>query len=162
MSESEAKPSESEAKPTENQFSIQKLYVKDISFESPGAPKVFSDKWAPEIELNLNNNSTKLNEGLYEVVLTVTATVSNEGKTAFLVEVHQAGIFQIEGFNNNDTKYILGSQCMNILFPFAREAVSDMSNRGGYPPLLLNPVNFDALYAQAVEQKKKAKEETKH
>jgi len=150
-----------EDKKPENQFSIQKLYIKDASFESPDTPTVFSDKWSPEIELNLNNSSKKVSEGQFEVVLSVTATVKNEDKTAFLVEVHQGGIFQIEGFNDNDIKYILGSQCMNILFPFAREAISDLSNRGGFPPLLLNPVNFDALYAQAVQQKN-AEAEVKH
>jgi len=150
-----------EKKP-ENQFSIQKLFIKDVSFESPDTPAVFSDKWSPEIELNLNNSSKKVSDGHYEVVLSVTATVKNNDKTAFLVEVHQGGIFQIDGFNEQDTKYILGSQCMNILFPFAREAVSDLSNRGGFPPLLLNPVNFDALFAQAMQQNKAAEEEVKH
>ncbi len=150
-----------EKKP-ENQFSIQKIYIKDVSFESPSTPAVFTEKWSPEIELNLNNASKKVSEGQYEVVLSVTATVKNEAKTAFLVEVHQAGIFQIEGFNEQDLKYILGSQCMNILFPFAREAVSDLSNRGGFPPLLLNPVNFDALYAQAMQQKDTAQSDVKH
>ncbi|MDJ0880705.1 MAG: protein-export chaperone SecB [Gammaproteobacteria bacterium] len=150
-----------ENKNPENQFSIQKLYIKDASFESPSTPTVFNEKWAPEIELNLNNTSKKVSDGQFEVVLSVTATVKNETKTAFLVEVHQAGIFQIEGFNEDDTKYILGSQCMNILFPFAREAISDLSNRGGFPPLLLNPVNFDALYAQAVQQNS-TKDEVKH
>ncbi|MDJ0834232.1 MAG: protein-export chaperone SecB [Gammaproteobacteria bacterium] len=137
----------------ENHFSIQKLYIKDVSFESPSAPEVFTfDKWDPQIELNLNNASKKLNEGVYDVVLSVTATVSNQDKVAFLVEVHQGGIFQLQGFNEQDTKYILGAQCMTILFPYAREAVSDLTNRGGFPPLLLNPVNFDGLYAQAMQK----------
>lgn len=152
-----------EKKAPENQFSIQKLYIKDLSFESPGTPAVFNDKWEPQIELNLNNANKAISDGFFEVVLSVTATVKNNDKTAFLVEVHQAGVFQIAGFNEQDTKYILGSQCMNILFPFAREVVSDLSNRGGFPPLLLNPVNFDALYAQAVQQQQKeSKEEVKH
>ncbi len=137
----------------ENHFSIQKLYIKDVSFESPSAPEVFSfDKWDPQIELNLNNTSKKINEGVYDVVLSVTATVSNQDKVAFLVEVHQGGIFQLHGFNEQDTKYILGAQCMTILFPYAREAVTDLTNRGGFPPLLLNPVNFDGLYAQAMQK----------
>ena len=136
-----------------NQFSIQKLYVKDVSFESPSTPDIFSfSSWQPQIELNLNNSNKAVSEGIYEVVMSVTATVKHEDKTAFLVEVHQAGIFQISGFNEQDTKYILGAQCMNILFPYAREAVSDLTSRGGFPPLLLNPVNFDAVYAQAVQQ----------
>lgn len=149
----------------ENQFSIQKLYIKDVSFESPSTPGIFSfQNWEPKIELNLNNSNKKVSEGVYEVVLSVTATVKNDDKTAFLVEVHQAGIFQISGFNEQDTKYILGAQCMNILFPYTREAVSDLTNRGGFPPLLLNPVNFDALYAQAMQQQNQSagKEEVKH
>lgn len=150
----------------QNQFSIQKLYVKDVSFESPSTPEVFSFKnWEPKIELNLNNTNKMISEGVFEVVLSVTATVKHDEKTAFLVEIHQAGIFQIGGFNEQDTKYILGSQCMNILFPYAREVVSDLTTRGGFPPLLLNPVNFDALYAQAVQQQSKEsddKEEVKH
>jgi len=146
----------------ENQFSIQKLYIKDVSFESPDTPSVFTFKsWEPQIELNLNNSSKKISEGVYEVILSVTSTVKNNDKTAFLVEVQQAGIFNINGFNEQDLKYILGSQCMNILFPYAREVVSDMTNRGGFPPLLLNPVNFDALFAQAVQQQQEAKEEVK-
>ncbi len=149
----------------ENQFSIQKLYIKDISFESPDTPSVFTFKnWEPQIELNLNNANKKVSEGVYEVVLSVTSTVKNNDKTAFLVEVHQAGIFNISGFNDQDLKYILGSQCMNILFPYAREVVSDLTNRGGFPPLLLNPVNFDALFAQALQkqQQEAGKEEVKH
>lgn len=140
-----------------NQFSIQKIYVKDVSFESPSAPEVFSfSKWEPKIELNLNNSSKKVAEGVFEVVLSITATVKHETKTAFLVEVQQAGIFNVAGFNDADLKYILNAQCMTILFPYAREVVSDLSNRGGFPPLLLNPVNFDALFAQAVQQQNQA------
>jgi len=151
----------------ENQFSIQKLYVKDISFESPDTPSVFTFKnWEPQIELNLNNANKKVSDGVYEVVLSVTSTVKNNDKTAFLVEVHQAGIFNISGFNEQDLKYILGAQCMNILFPYAREVVSDLTNRGGFPPLLLNPVNFDALFAQAIQKQQQeateATEEVKH
>ena len=151
----------------ENHFSIQKLYIKDISFESPSSPSIFSFKnWDPQIELNLNNINKKVADGVYEVVLSVTATVKNEDKTAFLVEVQQGGLFQLQGFNEQDLKYILGSQCMTILFPYAREVVSDLTSRGGFPPLLLNPVNFDALYAQAVQKQQKeqdnAAEEVKH
>jgi len=147
----------------ENQFSIQKLYIKDISFESPDTPEVFTFKnWEPQIELNLNNSNKKVSEGVYEVVMSVTATVKNNDKTAFLVEVQQAGIFNISGFNEQDVKYILGAQCMNILFPYAREVVSDLTNRGGFPPLLLSPVNFDALYAQAMQQQEAKQEEVKH
>ncbi len=134
-------------------FSIQKIYVKDVSFESPDTPKAFSfAKWEPKIELNLNNSHTSIDEDLYEAVLTITATVRHQEKTAFLVEVQQAGIFDVAGFKENDKKYLLGSQCMNILFPFARETISDLTTRGGFPPLLLSPVNFDALYQQHMQK----------
>lgn len=149
----------------QNQFSIQKMYLKDISFESPDSPAVFTFKqWEPQIELNINNANKKVSDEAYEVVLSITATVKNNEKTAFLVEVQQAGIFNISGFPENDMKYILGSQCMTILFPYAREVVSDLTSRGGFPPLLLNPVNFDALYAQALKNKQQseAAAEVKH
>lgn len=145
------------------QFSIQKLYVKDVSFESPAAPEVFTFKsWEPKIELNLNNENKKVGDDVYEVVMNVTATVKNEEKTAFLVEVQQAGVFQVVGYNEQDTKYILGAQCMTILFPYAREVVSDLTSRGGFPQLLLNPVNFDALFAQAMQQQESSQENVKH
>jgi preprotein translocase subunit SecB len=137
----------------QNLFSIQKLYVKDLSFESPESPKAFKyTKWEPKIELNLNNAHSKIEENLYEAVLTVTATANQDDKVAFLVEVQQAGLFAIAGFNENDQKYLLGSQCMSILFPYAREVISDLTNRGGFPPLMLQPVNFDGLYQQHMKQ----------
>lgn len=134
-------------------FNIQKLYLKDVSFESPGAPSAFTfEKWEPQIELNMNNSNQKLNDSTFEVVLTLTATVKNEDKIAFLVEIHQAGIFSIQAPTEDDLKYLIASQCMTILFPYAREAVSDLVMKGGFPPLILNPVNFDALYAQHLKQ----------
>jgi preprotein translocase subunit SecB len=141
-------------KAPETHFSIQKIYVKDVSFESPDTPNAFSfSKWEPKIELNLNNANSSIDDKLYEAVLTITATVKHQEKTVYLVEVQQAGIFAIMGFNDNDKKYLLGSQCMNILFPYARETVSDLTNRGGFPPLILSPVNFDALFQQHMQQK---------
>ena len=146
-------------KAPETHFSIQKIYVKDVSFESPDTPGAFSfAKWEPKIELNLNNAHNSIDDKLYEAVLTITATVKHQDKTAYLVEVQQAGIFAVFGFNENDKKYLLGSQCMNILFPYARETISDLSTRGGFPPLILSPVNFDALYQQHMQQQA-AKEE---
>ena len=151
-----------EKDPVQTHFSIQKIYVKDVSFESPSAPEVFSfKKWEPKIELNINNAHTRINDQMYEAVLTVTATVRQEDKTAFLIEVQQAGIFAITGFNDKDLGYLIGSQCMNILLPYARETVSDLTTRGGFPPLILAPVNFDALYQQHLkEQEAKAAEST--
>jgi len=138
-----------------NHFSIQKFYIKDLSLESPSTPQVFQFKqWDPKIDLNINSKKTTVSENIYEVVLAITVTVTNEEKTAFLIEVQQAGLFAISGFNDQELEYLLGSQCMNILFPYARELISDMTMRGGFPPLILSPVNFDALYQQHLQAKK--------
>ncbi len=134
------------------QFAIQKLYTKDLSFESPNAPKVFTSKWEPSINFNLGTNATPLESPLYEVNLTITVTVKIEESTAYLVEVNQSGIFAAEGFNESELGPLLGSFCPNILFPYAREVISDLVNKGGFPPLILAPVNFDALYFQQVQQ----------
>ena len=140
------------------QFAIQKIYIKDVSFESPNSPAMFTKEWQPEVNLDMNTNTQLLNEGVYEVVLSLTATVKNADQTAFLVEIQQAGIFTINGFAENDMGHMLGSFCPNILFPYAREAVSDLVTKGGYPPLILAPVNFDALYAQHMAQQQQAGE----
>lgn len=146
------------------QFAIQKIYLKDISFEAPHTPLVFTEKWAPNIDLQLSSASHNIDETLYEVVLTVTVTAKLGDKSAFLVEVQQAGIFTIQGVGEN-LGHILGSFCPNILFPFARETVADLVTRGGFPQLLLAPVNFDALYAQhlqRVQQNAAASPDTAH
>lgn len=137
---------------TEKQFALQKLYIKDISFETPHSPGVFTQKWEPKVEFNLASNAQTLQEDLYEVGLTVTVTVKLEDKTAYLVEVCQAGIFTLSGFSEQEMGPMIGSYCPNILFPYAREAVSDLVIKGGFPPMLLAPVNFDALYLQHVQQ----------
>jgi len=143
----------SESSAIKQHFSIQKLYIKDSSFESPASPESFTFKpWDPKIDLNLTNKQSHIDADTYEAVLSITATVSHEEKTAFLVEVHQAGLFQIAGFDEEQKKYLLGSQCMNILFPYAREVISDMSVRGGFPALIMTPVNFDALYQQHLQK----------
>jgi len=143
----------SQEQETRKQFSIQKIYVKDVSFESPGAPKTFTfENWEPKIELNLSNQQEHIEGDLFEVVLRVTATVSHADATAFLVEVQQGGLFVVAGFEDDEKKYLLGSQCMSTLFPYAREVVSELSVRGGFPPLLLSPVNFDALYHQHLQR----------
>ncbi len=130
-------------------YSIQKLYVKDLSFESPASPEAFSfERWDPAVELNLNNSYTRVQDNLYEAVLRITATIKNQDTTAFLIEVQQAGLFAISGFDDAEREYLLGSQCMTVLFPYARELISELTVRGGFPPLLLSPVNFDALYQQ--------------
>ncbi len=137
---------------SEKQFSIQKIYTKDISFETPNAPQVFTSKWEPAVDFNLGTNVEPLEDSMYEVTLTVTVTVKTEDKTAYLVEVVQAGIFSLAGFSEEEMGPMVGSFCPNILFPYAREVVSDLVTKGGFPQLLLAPVNFDALYQQHLQQ----------
>ncbi len=134
------------------EFAIQKIYVKDVSFETPNSPMIFREKWEPEISLQLGNNTVTLGEGVHEVVLTVTVTAKLGDKTAYLAEVQQAGIFNIGGYNDQEMGIMVGSFCPNILFPYAREAVSDIVTKGGFPQLLLAPVNFDVLYQQHLQQ----------
>lgn len=136
------------------QFEIQRIFVKDMSFESPNTPHTFVEEWKPEVSLNLETKSNKVQDNLHEVVLSITATVNTSNKTAFLIEVHQAGVFMIKGFPNDQLHQMLGSFCPNVLFPYAREVVSDTVVRGGFPQLILAPVNFDALYNQHMEQQK--------
>lgn len=129
-------------------FSIEKLYVKDLSLEVPNAPFIFMEQEAPAIEVQIQNNGNAVGEGMFEVSLTVTVTAKNNDKGYFLVEVAQAGIFRIEGVPQESIEPIMAIACPNILFPYAREAVSDAVNRAGFPPVILAPVNFEALYQQ--------------
>lgn len=137
------------------QFEIQRIYTKDLSYEAPNTPHTFVEEWKPEVQLNLETKSNRIQENMHEVVLSVTATVTSQKKSAFLIEVHQAGIFMIAGMPADQLRQMLGSFCPNILFPYAREVISDIVVRGGFPQLLLAPVNFDALYAQHLEEQKK-------
>lgn len=132
----------------EPQFMIQRLYIKDISLEVPNSPAIFLKEWKPELKLDLGTKANDLGENAQEVVLTVTVTVSIENETAFLVEVKQAGIFTIENFPEDQIKPLLGSYCPSVLYPYAREAVTDLVVKAGFPQLYLSPVNFDALYQQ--------------
>jgi preprotein translocase subunit SecB len=136
------------------QFEIQRIYVKDLSFEAPNTPQTFVEDWKPEVQLNLETKSNKIQENVHEVVLSVTATVTTSKKSAFLIEVKQAGIFQVSGFPQDQLHQMLGSFCPNILFPYAREVISDVVMRGGFPQLILAPVNFDMLYTQHLEDQK--------
>lgn len=138
---------------TPNQvFNIAKIYLKDISFECPNSPEVFQQEWQPQANVELTTAARPVADHTYEVVVTVTVTTKLGDKTAYLCEVQQAGIFQLEGFDEQTLRGLLGAFCPNILFPYAREAVSDIVTRGGFPQMLLGPVNFDALYAQRVAQ----------
>lgn len=137
---------------SEKQFAIQKIYTKDISFETPNSPKVFTQKWEPSLDLNLGTHVENLENSMHEVTLSITVTVKIGDTIAYLVEIKQAGIFTIAGFNEQEMGPMLGSFCPNILFPYAREAISDLVSKGGFPQLILAPVNFDALYMQHIQQ----------
>ena len=137
-------------------FNIEKIYVKDLSLEVPNAPQVYMGTEAPQLEVQLGNSVKPMDGALYEVTLTVTVTAKAGDKTVFLVEAAQAGIFQIRNVPQGDLDPILGMVCPNVLFPYARETISDTVNRAGFPPVLLAPVNFEALYHQRVAEQKQA------
>lgn len=132
------------------QFAVQRIYVKDISFEAPNSPAVFQQPFKPKVSLDLNTASKQVGDELYEVSIKVTAQVrhSEEGTTSFLAEIEQAGLFRISGIEGAQLEHTLGAFCPNVLFPYARECVDNLVNRGGFPPLMLAPVNFEAIYAQ--------------
>lgn len=143
-----------EQQASEAQFMIQRIYIKNLSFETTNTPAIFQQKWEPELSLDLNTQHTKLDDSTYEVALTVTATVKNQQTTAFLVEVQQAGVFTIQGPAPEQLDHLLGSFCPSILFPYAREAITAEVIRGSFPQLVLAPINFDALYIQQQQDKK--------
>lgn len=154
-----------QAEAQQGQFTIQKIYCKDVSFETPNSPAIFGEaKWEPEVNVQLNSRAAKLENDMQEVVLTVTITAKAGDKVAYLAEVQQAGIFVVKDFEEGQMSHLLGSFCPNILFPYVREAISDMVTRGGFPQMLLAPVNFDALYAQhmAQQQNKAEQADTTH
>ncbi|OLI47269.1 protein-export chaperone SecB [Xanthomonas oryzae pv. oryzae] len=134
-------------------FTIEKIYVKDVSFESPNTPAVFNDANQPELQLNLNQKVQRLNDNAFEVVLAVTLTCTAGGKTAYVAEVQQAGVFGLVGLDPQAIDVLLGTQCPNILFPYVRTLVSDLIQAGGFPPFYLQPINFEALYAESVRQR---------
>lgn len=137
---------------TQPGFVIEKLYVKDVSLEIPNAPQIFTDRTPPQVSVELGNSAQKLDEGIFEVAIKVTLTSKIADKVAFLVEITQAGIFGIRNVPDDNMEMILAITCPNILFPYAREAVSDLVTRAGFAPVLLNPINFEALYMQQKEQ----------
>jgi preprotein translocase subunit SecB len=143
----------SDEQQSQQQFSIQKIYLKDVSFESPNAPAVFTEgQFQPEINVQINTETQTVSEGIHEVTLTVTVTAKQNDKTAFLAEVKQAGIFQMSGFEQEQMGGMLGAYCPEALFPFARETIADLVAKGGFPQVLLAPVNFNAMYMQHQQQ----------
>ena len=144
---------------TQPVFNIEKIYVKDLSVEIPHAPQIFLERENPQIDIQLHPQATSVEEGVFEVVITATVTSKIGEKVMFLVEVKQAGLFRIANLPSGDMEAILAVMCPNILFPYLRETVSSLTVRAGFPPVLLNPINFDALYQQ---QKQQAQAGTPH
>jgi len=138
------------------QFSVDKIYVKDVSFESPKVPQIFSEQAAPQLNMNLTQRVQRLGDTAYEVVLAITLTCTlgeGEGNTVYVAEVQQAGAFSLVGFEPNVVDALLGTQCPNVLYPYARQLIAELIQVGGFPPFLLQPINFDALYADSVRQR---------
>ncbi len=150
------------------QFALQRIYIKDASFEAPNAPQAFTKEWKPEIKLDLNSGARKLDDNHYEVSVKVTVTATNDGETAFLVELVQAGLFAMVNIPEQQLKPMLGAMCPNILFPYLRESIDSLVVKGGFPALMLAPINFDALFQQRMQQEAQqaqaepAEQETTH
>lgn len=149
MAENETTNEQAAAQAGQPQFVMQRIYVKDLSFESPRSPVAFQEKWAPQVKLDANTSASKIKDDIYEAVLTLTVTVKNNDETAYLVEVQQAGIFGIKGVEGAALERAIGAFCPNILFPYAREAVDSLVVRGNFPPMHLAPINFEAVFAEA-------------
>jgi preprotein translocase subunit SecB len=158
----EQDPAKNPEQPAQNdkQFALQKIYIKDVSFETPNSPAVFTEKWEPNVNIELNTNGKTVGSDVHEVVLGITITAKVGDKVAYLCEVHQAGIFTVKGFGEQELGPMLGSYCPNVLFPYAREAISDLVTKGGFPQLLLAPVNFDAIYAEHVKKQQQQTSES--
>jgi len=143
-------------------FNMEKIYVKDISLEIPHAPQIFLERENPQIDIQLLPQAAPIDEGVFEVVITATVTSKIGEKIMFLVEIKQAGIFRIQNLPSGDMEAVLAVMCPNILFPYLREAVSSLTVRAGFPPVLLNPINFDALYQQQKQAQADAATATTH
>lgn len=151
MADEEAQAAGTAQDQPQQQFALQRIYTKDISFESPASPGVFRKQWQPKVNVDLNTKSDKIDDqGNFEVVLTITLTAKVDDETAFLVEVQQAGIFLIVGIEGENLRRVLATAAPTILFPYARESIDSICVKGGFPPVMLAPVNFDGLYSQAL------------
>lgn len=147
----------SEEQQPQRQFVVQRIYTKDISFEAPSTPQIFQEQWSPEINVGLGTTVTDIGNDLVELVLKVSVEAKHQDKTVFLVEVQQGGVFLVQGFNPQEADALMGVGAPNILFPYARETVSDLVTRGSFPQFVLQPVNFEAVYAQQRQAKEAQK-----
>ena len=137
---------------TGRRFALQKIYLRDVSFESPAAPDIFKGKWQPELNVNISNRARQVEGPVYEVVLKLTVEARQQDHVAFIAEVEQAGLFQLEGFEADEASRLLGIICPDNLFPFAREEINALVSKGGFPQLLLQPINFEQLYRRQQQQ----------
>ncbi|MEE4376384.1 MAG: protein-export chaperone SecB [Candidatus Competibacteraceae bacterium] len=144
-------PAQAKGQQPAQQVELHQVYLKDLSFEAPNSPMIAREQGQPEVKLQLGNASTMLSEGVYEIVLSLTVTATLGDKTLYLVEVKQAGLFSLKGFNEQQLEQLQNAYCPNTLFPFARETVASLIGKGGFPPLLLSPINFEALYVQRLQ-----------
>lgn len=138
------------------QLTVQKVYVKDSSFEAPGAPHIFQEQGQSKVELNLGQKAVQLAPNVYEIVLTITVTCKVGDKTAYLAEVQQAGIFGLQGFDATQLDMVIGTYCPHVVFPYARHAISSMVEQGGFPAFLLQPINFEQIYADQRKRQQQA------
>ena len=143
----------------EQHFSVEKIYLKDLSLEIPNAPQVFAERESPKIDISLRNDARALEAGVFEVVLTSTVTAKVQDRTVFLVEAAQAGIFQLRNVPQDQLEPVLNVVCGNVLFPYLRETISNVVSRGGFPPFLMNHVSFEALYEQRLRQQQQQQQQ---
>lgn len=143
-------------------FEIQRIYLVDVSFESPQAPDIFTKPIQSNTNVDLNSSNRKIADTAFEVLLDVTTTVKVDDEVAYLIEVKQAGVFSISGYTEAETMHILGSKCPEIIYPFCREAICDLAVKGGFPQIHLAPINFDALYSHHVQEQAKAQQQKDH
>lgn len=145
-------------KGTERTYGLQRVYLKDVSFESPRAPEIFEGEWKPSLSVNIGTRVRPVAEDHYEVVLSLTVEAKQGDEVAFLVELQQAGVFLVAGFSDQERHQILGILCPQNLFPFAREEVANLALKGGFPQILLQPINFERMYQQSLQQKQQGGE----
>ena len=141
------------AAPLPAQFTVEKIYVKDVSFEAPNTPQMFNEQGQPQLGMNINQKVGRLDEAMYEVILGVTLTCTLNDKTVYLAEVEQAGIFGLTGFDDRTLDMMLGTYCPNVLFPYVRQSISELITSGGFPPFYMQPINFEALYAEGLRRR---------
>lgn len=141
------------------QFALQRIYVKDLSFESPNSPQVFQGEWKPQVGMDLNTQHTKISDNQYEVILSLTLTAKVDETVAYIVEIQQAGIFMVKNVEGPQLGHMLGAYCPNLLFPYARETIDTTVTKGSFPALMLAPVNFDAIYQQAIQRKQQQEQQ---